>query len=337
MGGRAKSPTTKDLISAIREARDFEKTIQVPAARRGSFTFNEIKGRIDEIYRDNRKIESAVRLEVLGLSDNPLSMIAYKIKEMIFGEGEPAEEIILRQTRRVDEIGRDLQSYASFMEDKLTDLEQRYDSVLISLLEKHRESANLAEGLAEKERMLTETRQLAESSDDPADKLGHLHSHRRIRKDLQANMHRIGMNERAISILRHELPLLDSLGDVTEAYVFTLRGIVQESELMSQHLAIVSSLYTNMMRSHYINFDFSREMGKLFSYAHNMGRTLESGAELVVKRASSSSFVESSYIERSLSLDSAISQIEGAASRAFEDLERRLSGYSSKNERRAER
>lgn len=326
----------KNFILELRKARNFEdKTFYKPKREEIYPNFRIIENEILEISGLNRQIENQVKMEIFDLQHRPLSRLFYVAKQFynhrVLGKPqESAESIICNQISKVTGVVRDIALCTFSIDKKINDLEEYYDKVLLSLLSKYHETKSLKKNLDETVDLLSRTRDVAEKAEDFSEKLVYMHAHRKLRKGLLSGIHGLRLSNKAMLMLKNELPILDSLGSICETYSNALKETCQESILMKRHLENVMSLYIDVMRSQRVNFNLESEVKRLFVYTNNMNRALRDGALTIVEKANQSTLFEKEYEKNALTLDSVLGKIEGTDYNAFKEIEDRISRlYSS--------
>ncbi len=322
----------KELIEDIRRSRESGNNLIKSQNCRiePGLSLGEIQQRLSDLPKYNKKIETSIKLEILGRQTGLVSKVIHYARSMLEDEVRPADNLISEQISRIEIVTRDINAYSRNIQDNVKSLESRYNETLIVLLAKHKESESLARELREGREIIA-SHEFAEDSIEG--RISQAIKQRNARKKVTSSINKIRLNERAISLLKNELPILDSLSGIAEAYSFTLNEITQEADMMREHLEVVSSVYLQMMRAQRVNISLVKEIRKLFNYTNNISRALHYGATEIIQRANESSLIERSYSTNASQLTSALDKIEEATFAAFGNLESRIIKYSS-DERR---
>ena len=324
-------PPEDDLITHLRKANRKEREILLPREQPAdvgtSFSLGRLKEQVEEITGINKDIEDAVKREVLGLGERGfLSGLWYWLQNSSRQSKQPAEEIIRGQIRKVHAVTEDMSDYDEELTQRLEVLEERYHAVFEDLLSTHEEAQTIRQGFDGKRRELSSLQEAAERTSDPRERLEYAREGRKIRKDIRLDLHQVKLNDKAFLILQHEIPVLDGLGSVCEAYSYTLKETIQASAMMGSHLNSVMSLYLDMLRSQRANLQLEPQLKVLFTYTHNMARALETGGQEIVNQGYEHLFQES-YDADSQRLDRVLERVEESTFAQFQELEKRLGVY----------
>lgn len=323
------SPSSGDerIAVLLNNARALERKSMVgPRVRATSLP--AIKEKVEGLARYNRAVEDAIKMEILGMRDDPLGRLLFRAKSYFRREVEPANVVIGDQIGRVDEVIEDLRHYQGEIGRKIETLEEHYSRVLLSLLEKHEEARELAAEVRDGQKLLSGSAERIDPEANPSSRVSYIAEHRRIRRGISRGAHKLKVNDRAIALMEKELPILDSLGSIADAYFFALEEIAQESESMRTHLEVVCDLYLDMIRAGRLNAGLEDEVAKLFDYTSNIGTALERGTRTIMQRANRQGIVEANYSSKSKGLDVLVGKVEAAAFTGIAELERRITSYS---------
>ena len=322
-------------IQRIREAKQFDNHL-IHRARQNqssSIGFRAIEDNVREMSAYNGKIENAVKMEILGIRKDPISLASYQLRQLwtekfLKKPQETAESLIERQIGRVSNITSQLQECTLTIDLRIEHLESYYDQVFSSLIRAHSEAEKIRNFLDEASDLLPEVRKVSENSGDYEEKMRYAYMHRKLGRKLNYGITRINLDQKAMLMLERELPVLDSLSNIAEAYSGFLKEICQESMHMELHLCNVMGIYLAMMRSKVVDVDLKAEVSRLFSYTQNMRKALEEGGQEIVERANGSSLFQREAERNLLTLDTVLGRIEHPTYNAFVELERRIQSYS---------
>ena len=319
----------KNLVRLLRESRQYESEKLSIAKPNGELpSFDSIQLKISEISRLNHKIEDSIKMEILGLKDGLFNRVMFRIKSRIYRQHiEPVDMLFRRQITRVDEVASDVEGCSLRIDERLNHLEEHYSSVLFELTKKYAQAKDLRESMEGSQSAISKKMVEVEQSQNPLDRLNGIYTHRRARKALERSIHQLKLDDKAIVMLARELPVLDSLSSICEAYSFSLKETLQEVNLMNQHLHNVVSIYIEMMRSQRFDLKLEKEIKKLFSYTGNIVQAMQRGEQRIIESASQGGLLEKEHDQNRLSLGYLLNRIESANYSAFDDLERRVKGY----------
>jgi len=318
---RAPNNQVLSILERIKNSREIERA---SLSRRApvSFDIRDLGKKIEEVAHYNGKIEDSVRMELLGIKDGFLNRTRYAILRKIKGGTEPAEKIISEQIDRVGVVSSELKAYADHIDQRTVGLEERYNGILDDMLKKHDENNLIKREIERRKEIISYSGSTDEL--DLSERVALAKEQRSNRRDILTAMHKSKMNDRAVSLLVAEIPILDSLSAIAQTYSFTLREIHQESEMLGDHLRSVSSTYIDMMRSQRINLNLGAEVSKLFIYTSSMVKSLNGGAKLIIDRAKKGSLIEKNYSYIGREAGNILGDIENITFKEFSDLERRL-------------
>ena len=309
------------ILNGVKNSRQLERS-SLGKASIQTLDIRDIGKQVEEVAHYNGKIEDSIKMEILGIKEDFLSRTKYKVLRKIKGETEPAERVINNQIERVATVSSGLVSYADHLDKRTSNLETRYNGILDDLLRRHNENKLLKQEMEGRREVIS----YAESTSELTlpERIEIAKEQRLNRRAVLTSMHKLKLNDRAASLLREELPVLDALSAIAETYSFTLREIHQESEMLGDHLQSVASIYIDVMRSQRTNLNLGSELSKLFTYTSNMINSLKGGARLIVDRAKDGSLVERNYSSTGRDVGNILGDIENVTFKAFNDLERRL-------------
>lgn len=325
----------KDLILELRRAKKFETKTYSPSRQQAYPTFQTIEAEIQELSGLNQKIERQIKLEILGIQDKPFPRLMFNLGQLydnLRGKPqEPAEVIITSQINKVAKIAGDLDLCKNNIDNRLRRLESYYEKQFLTLLDTHQKNQDLRKSLEEKTELLSQTREIAENTEDFQDKLIFTHAHRKLRRNISSGVYNIKSGNKLMLTLQHELPMLDNLSSICEAYSNALEETSQEAHHMGNHLENVISLYLHMMRSHKVDMNLSTEARELFTYTNNMSNALRNGTINMVKAANDGNLFEKEYGREAISLDIVLDGIENSQFNKFHELEHRMNKYLTKS------
>jgi len=322
---------SKDFVGELRRARDFQNRI-LHKRSDGENNFNAIQKQLSNITIGNKKIENQVKYEVMGIQNSPLKKAAYKAMQLYRTRirkmpQESAEDLISDQINCVGKVINDLSAASDCMDTKNFNLENYYDRCLYNIIEKHDGRTDILNKLKETTDLIAKTESAAKNSKDFSKRMEYGHAQRKLRKELQSYMFDLKLDGKAMMLLKNELPLLDNLNDICEAYSGALKETKQEGVYLARHLENVMGLYFDMIRTHKVNKNLEKELQRLFTYTANMNNALRNCAGEIVDKANRSSLFSEDYQRRRITLDAVLEDIESSESRAFRELENKISGY----------
>ncbi len=333
--GTANTAKRRDLVADLRESRKYgpflERTPQLGVGGRGgpfSLKFEDVESRIHTVAIVNAKVDEAIKMEILGISGNPIHKLIYLVKN-VFRDKSSAEDVIKQQIFNVDGLSERVYTLSEAIDERLGGAEERYNRALLTILARHKETQALRDNLGESHQLLLETRDAGLNATDPIEKIKYSHAHRQLRKAIQTEIQKVLLNDKAVTMLKQELPILDNLSSICEAYSFSLKNVYQESRLMRDHLESIMSLYLDMMRARMLNVDLEKEVKTLFEYTRNMTGALKAGQAEMVERANGSSLFEEEYRKTAGDLKTFLSSVETITDNAFQDFERRVDSYKT--------
>ena len=325
---------SRDIVTKLRMAKRAERRILVGYREKGEPTYIGIIKSIEDISKRNKKIEEQVKFEILGIKDKPLSKFRYSLIQLyrtkIKGEKEErAEDLIRRQLDAISEIRGDLNKASDNLNRKVLRLEDYYNRVVHDLVGKYQNREKIVEEINKLLSLLSRVEEAASNAPNYLQRVKYATAQRRIRKKIQNKVRELKLGNKAMEFFRNELPLLDNLGEVCEAYSSALKETSQEAGLMKRHLENVMGLYLDVMRSRKIDYDLDREVGKLFGYVENMNNALREGAERIVKKANEGNLFLERTRRTAVGLEEVLNEIEDSNARVFRELENRIAGYIS--------
>lgn len=323
---------SRDLVSLIRESRKRDKEYLFPK-RTETFVvenypnYRVIEQEVKEIAKMNEQIEDQVKTEILGLSNNLVGKVIYGLQKFyhqkILNEpSKPAETILYDQTSKVNRLIGHLNVCREKMEKRVSHLDSYYDDVAANVLSKYSKARQLQKDSKEKAELLLEIESLLSQKLDENEIIQRISERKRLRSGLQQDAYDYQRLEKAVKMLKKEIPVIGNLSDIGRAYANSLREIEEGASMMSEHLQHVTSIYLDIMRTQKINARIFNEMKKLFVYTDNMTDSLQRG--LVSIKAPDTSYI---LDRESATLDNILERIESEEDNPFKSIETRLGGY----------
>ena len=240
---------------------------------------------------------------------------------------ERAEEIIEKQVMRVGKVITDLGLASESISGRVENLERYYDRVLFNLISKYNNRTQSLNKIDKITSLMDKTEGMTKKSSEFEERLVYGNAHRKLRTQLQKELQSLKLDDRAMLLLKNELPLLDNLNSICLSYSGALEETRQEATYLATHLMQVKESYFDMMRSHRVNKNLEGEASKLLSYADNMNNSLRKCSNEIVQKANDNSLFSAHYEQRTLTLDSVLNDIEDSNSGAFNQLENKISAY----------
>jgi len=325
-------PYTKDFMLELRRSREFEKQY-LHGKGDNVKGFASIESQIEGISDSNKRIENQLKYEIMGIQDSPISKIAYRVHRLYHEKlkGRPfqtADSLIRDQIGRVGNIISDLSGANRRVESKMDNVEERYNGILLSLINKDKDRDETLQRVNKIAELMAKTQEAVKGSEDYQKRLYYMQAHRKLKRQLDEGLSRLKIDNRAMLLLHDELPLIEALSAISFAYSTSLKETEQEARYLASHLDTVLGLYLEMIRPKRGPIkDLERETRKLGIYVVNMSNSLRGCAAEVVEKANQSSLFSGFYKQGELTLDSVLRDIEDSNSSAFREIEGRMSKY----------
>lgn len=332
-----KERTGKDLVQLIRESKekDIWRTKQVEA------NYKTLMTELGEIELGNKQIEEKVKMELMGVSNQPLKKIAYYMTNFINTlrkkQPEKANDIMKNQLERVDSVAQGLNQASKVIDKRSYLLENYYDTLTLKLRDGADYRRTLINNINNSKELINETEQVLESSDNFNEKLKYNSAIRKLRKNMQTNAWNLKLADKKIIDVKNELPFIDSFGDFCQTYSFALKESYQKVQTVKSHLTNVMGLYFEMMRTDHINNSMKQEVNKLLEYTGNMNDSLV-GARNLILGVNKNEIFSNEYEKRYSNIEGMLDDVFNSNSRTFNQLESNVSaildtGFKNSNEK----
>ncbi|MGK0208982.1 MAG: hypothetical protein ACI83O_000244 [Patescibacteria group bacterium] len=322
--GARKSPDS--FLDSLRRSRSGDGIARGRSARK--YGMNDISSMVEEISYNNRTIEHAVRREVLGTKNDWKSKVSYALTHFGSKSDMPVENIFEEQIGRVRSVDDMLSSYNAQLDQRIDRLQKRHQILVGAAVEKYENNSVLKTGLQEKKSLLDDLSQSVDAlgNDDlaMAERMKYMGIMRELRRDISHGVHNVNRNGNYLTLLRREMPIIESLSQVSDAYSFSMKEISDNTEILTTHLQSVVPLYLDVLRSEAGVGRLQGEVQKLFGYTSNLSGAVQAGKQRIVTGGEEHGLVHLEFDRIERDLDGALTDVEEATFGQLDRLENQL-------------
>lgn len=322
--------TGKDLVKLIRDSK--EKDIW--RTKQTEVNYKTLMTELEEIELGNRQIEEKVKMELMGIKDEPFKKIAYYISgffDRLLGKKPiKAQDIMKNQLERVDSVAQGLKQASKVIDKRISVLETYYDTLTLKLKDGAEYRNTLLDNIKDTRELMNGTQKALNSSRNFDDKLKYNYASRKLRKNIQGNVSELKLANNNITNIKNELPFIDTFEDFCQTYSFALKESYQKIQTVKSHLTNVMGLYFEMMRTDHINNSMKYELNRLFEYTENMNNSLVGARNLILGVNKNEAFANE-YEKRYSNLDGMMNDVFDSNSETFDRLESQVSALIDSN------
>jgi hypothetical protein len=316
----------RDVIASIMEARkkDFWETRDVEKSYEG------LLRELETIQIGNSQIEQRVKLELLGIDNNPFKRVLYYIigafYKLIGNNDESAQDIMKKQLKRVDSVSQGLNQASRVIDERAGKLDGYYDQLVQKIRSNAEYRVVLSREINSATKLMKKTEQVFDLADDPLDRMEYNSAMRKLRKQLQTKMWELKLTDKELLDLKSELPFIDTFGDFCQTYSFALKESFQNVQAVKSHLSNVMGLYFEMMRSNHIYYALKESVQTLIDYTDNMTKSLLRAKGLILE-VNKNELFNNGYEQRKQDLEKMVDEVFDSNADAFNRLEDKVGRF----------
>ncbi|MBD3247597.1 hypothetical protein GF378_03185 [Candidatus Pacearchaeota archaeon] len=318
----------KDVMARIMESRkrDFWETEEADV------NYKALLKDIESIQIGNQQIEEKVKMELMGIDENPFKRFLYQVFTFFRGifdkNPETAQDIMKMQLKRVDSVSQGINQASRVINERVSKLSNYYSKIVDKFETGTAYREQLLGSIDQTHVLLDQTEKIVEGSENPGDKLRYDIATKKLRKNLEAKTSELRIVDRQLLDIKEEIPFVDTFESFCQTYSYALKESFQKVQTVKTHLTNVMGLYFEMMRTNHIHDALRESVGQLLEYTNNMGKSLLRAKSLIMG-VNNNEIYSYGYDTRKRELDGIMDDVMQSNASTFRNLERKVKNMLS--------